>query len=100
MLTVILGLLGALLGVSGGFIFQYLRNKASQALLDNNKVKTELNTIDQTIAQNVGTEAALAAQRAQAQTTLQSQEGQTTNETQAQVLQFLNTPPNKPSSSN
>jgi hypothetical protein len=98
MLTVILGLIGTLLGVSGGFIYQYLRNKASQDLLDNNKVKTQLNSIDQTIAQNNGTEAALQGQREQAQTTLQSQEGQITNETQTQTLQFLNGNPNKPKS--
>lgn len=98
MLTVILGLIGALLGVSGGFVYQYLRNKATQALLDNNKVKTELNTIDQTINQNTATEAALAAQRAQAAQTTQAQEGQTQNETQDQVLQFLNSNSNQPKS--
>jgi hypothetical protein len=101
MLTVILGLIGALLGVSGGFIYQYLRNKATQALLDNNKVKTQLNAIDQTIAQNNGTEAALEAQRAQAQQTLQSQEGQLqSGQTKEQLLTFLNTPTSKSNSSN
>lgn len=53
-MNIILGLIGAVIALGGAFIYQLIRSKGSEALLQNNATKEQLNTINKEVSKNDG----------------------------------------------
>lgn len=90
MLQLILGLIGAVLGIFGAFVFQYLKSQKAEALLKNQQAINEVNQITTQIQNNTTQIQTEAQKRAQIEQNLKDQEA--AKQTQQDLLDFLNKP--------
>lgn len=92
-MNLILGLIGAVVALGGVFLYQLIRSKGSEALLQNNATKDQLNAINKDVSKNDGLLEAEKEKRDQIEKDLQEKESY--NESKDSILDWLNNKSNK-----